>query len=224
MQFRSGVRIVLTLLLPATGLFADNVVDSFNIGLAQPSNTIFGGINDIGWYYTPSESYTLNQIETLFSPAAGTNRTITFAVFTDRPANGGTLIESASFAATEGTLGGPIFATGIPLIGGDTYFVALEGISDSSGLNGIGVNQVDFSQNSGDGPTGSVSPGTEWQDTNGSATFGTEGCSDTTNWFCKPEIEFLEAPAPAVPEPDTFILLAAPVALALLVRRRITAR
>jgi hypothetical protein len=214
---KRGIRFLFALFLPAAGLFG-GVVDAFNIGLQQPPPTVWADITDIGWYYTPSTSYTLTQIETLFE-TAGTDRTITFAVFTDRPANGGTLLGSATFATDEGTLGGPVFTTGIPLVGGTTYFVGLENI------DGLGVNQVNYDDpdNGANGPTGSVSPGTEWQDEDSSANFGTEGCSDTDDWFCKPEIEFLEANPTGVPEPDTFVLLAVPLAVAF-VRRRIRAR
>jgi len=84
-----------TLLIPA-GLYASTVYDSFNIGLPlqdgqNGDDCCVFGIEDIGWYYTASTSYTLNQIETIFD-TLGTNRTITFAVYTDRPANGGTLL------------------------------------------------------------------------------------------------------------------------------------
>jgi hypothetical protein len=86
------------------------VYDSYNIGLPLQDNQnadaccVFG-VADIGWYYTPSTSYTLTQIETIFD-LLGTNRTITFGVFTNTPADGGVERGSATFATTEGTLGG----------------------------------------------------------------------------------------------------------------------
>jgi len=209
MQVRSWVRLALAFSLPVAVLSANQIVDSFNAGEPLATNIVWSTITDIGWYYTPSTSYTLTQIETIFN-GAGTDRTITFAVFTDLPATGGTLLGSQTFnsALAEGSFAGPTF-TGIPLTGGTTYFVALENI------DGLGLNQVSFSTAGGvSGPAGSVSPGTEWQDTDSGAQFATEGCSDTTNWFCKPEIEFLQANQSGVPEPNSFLLLGIPVALA----------
>lgn len=216
---RVAVGLILSFLIPAGVASAAAVYDSYNIGLALQDNQggdacCVYGVADIGWYYTPSTSYTLTQIETLFD-TLGTDRTITFAVFTNTPADGGLELGSATFATTEGTLGGPVFGTGISLTGGTTYFVGLENV------DGLGVNLVTYASTGVEGtPPGSVSPGTTWQDSSG-AQFGTEGCSDLNNWFCKPEIEFL-GPSAAAPEPNTFLLIIAPAALAAVrrIRRR----
>jgi hypothetical protein len=201
MRIKSWMLLPLTILASAALLSADVVVDSFNTTDAE--SYLFWGDTDAGWYYTPSTSYTLDQFETQFDAAATLSagygdRTVTVGIYTDRPANGGTLLGSATFnsADAEGSFAGPTFSSGIPLVGGTTYFVGLQNIY------GLGLNQVDYTQNGGDGPTGSVSPGTEWQDTNSLAQFGTEGCSDTNDFFCKPEMEFLKAnPTSPVPEP-----------------------
>ena len=214
MRIQTWVRVSVIILASVGILCADTVVDSFNIG--EPlANITWGTINDIGWYYTPSTSYTLDQIETIFN--GGTNRTITVDVFTDTPANGGTSLGSATFDTinAQGTLDGPSFSGGIALTGGTTYFVALENI------DGLGVNQVSFSTSNGEnGPTGSVAPGTEWQD-DGDQQFGTEGCSDLNNWFCKPEIEFLEQSSVSpVPEPRYGLFLVAAAGLLVALRAR----
>jgi hypothetical protein len=215
---RIAIALISSFLIPAGLVSAETIYDAFNIGLPLQDGQngdnccVFGPISDIGWYYTASTSYTLDQIETIFD-TLGTDRTITFGVFTDRPANGGTLLESANFSTSEGTLGGPVFATGIPIVAGTTYFIGLENI------DGLGVNQVTFESTGVEGtPPGSVSPGTTWADATGLAQFGSEGCSDTNNWFCKPEIEFL-GPSSA-PEPNTLLLIMAPAALAVLRRIR----
>jgi hypothetical protein len=214
---RAAIVLLSTLLIPA-GLYASTVYDSFNIGLPLQDDQngdlccVFG-ITDIGFYYTASTSYTLTQIETIFD-TLGTDRTITFGVYTDRPANGGTLLGSADFDTSEGTLGGPVFGTGIPITSGTTYFIGLENV------DGLGVDQVTFeSTGVEDTPPGSVSPGTAWQDSGG-ALFQNEGCSDLDNWFCKPEIEFLGPSVSAAPEPNSFLLLLAPAALAMIRRVR----
>jgi hypothetical protein len=216
---RVTIVLVSSFLISAGLVSAESIYDSFNIGLPLQNgqngdNCCVFGIADIGWYYTASTSYTLNQIETVFD-TLGTNRTVTVAVFTDRPANGGTLLGSATFATSEGTLGGPVFTTGIPIVGGTTYFIGLENV------DGLGVNQVTFESTGVEGtPPGSVSPGTEWQDASTVGQFAVEGCSDTNNWFCKPEIEFLGPSASSTPEPGTLLLMMAPAALAFLRRIR----
>ena len=130
-------------------------------------------------------------------------RNLTTGFRTDRPA-------SARARATC-----PPHSGGIALTGGTTYFVALENI------DGLGVNQVSFSTSNGEnGPTGSVAPGTEWQD-DGDQQFGTEGCSDLNNWFCKPEIEFLEQSSVSpVPEPRYGLFLVAAAGLLVALRAR----
>jgi hypothetical protein len=88
-------------------------------------------------------------------------------------------------------------------------------------VNGLGVNQVTFESTGVEGtPPGSVSLGAAWQDADGLAQFGTEGCSDTNNWFCKPEIEFLGPSSASAPEPNTSLLIMVPAALAVLRRIR----
>src|SRR5580658_554347 len=101
---RIATALISSLLIPAGLVSAETIYDSFNIGLPLQDDQngdrcrVFG-IPDIGWYYTASTSYTLDQIETVFD-TLGTDRTITFAVFTDRPANGGTLLGSAGFSTS----------------------------------------------------------------------------------------------------------------------------
>jgi hypothetical protein len=97
---RVAVGLIVSFLIPAGLASAAAIYDSYNIGLALQDNQggdecCVYGVTDIGWYYTPSTSYTLTQIETLFD-TLGTDRTITFAVFTDTPANGGVELGSAT--------------------------------------------------------------------------------------------------------------------------------
>lgn len=215
MQIKFGVRFLFALLLPAAVLSGNQVVDSFNVGQPQAPNT-FWGVTDIGWYYTPSTSYSLVQFLTEFTQSTDPgdiNRSVTVGIFTDRPAVGGVLLSSATFnsSVARGVLGGATFSTGIALTGGTTYFVGLENVSH------LGVNEVSFNFNGGAGPTGSVAPGATYQDSGGAA-FGTQGSNGTT-WFDKPVMEFLGPnPVQGTPEPASFLLLTAPMAL-MLVRR-----
>ncbi len=133
---RVGIRLPLFFLVAAGMLSADIVVHSFNIG--QPlTNCCYNGDTDIGWYYTPSTSYVLDQVETVFSTSTNpsdpiTSANVTVAIFTDTPAKSGLELGSGSYTAVDGTLDGPTFTTGIPLVGGVTYFVGLEGVQTSA--------------------------------------------------------------------------------------------
>lgn len=93
------------------------VVDSVN-----ESATAYAGITwnatDVGWFYTPSFSYLLNGINTKFASSGGP---ITEAIYTDVPANGGTLLRSATFTAVENTFSGGTFDD-LYLTAGTQYF------------------------------------------------------------------------------------------------------
>jgi hypothetical protein len=183
--------------------FASTIVDNFNSGQPQAVNTQWAGITDIGWYYTPSVSYTLTGIETIFTQSTGTgdtDRVVTFDVYTNTPAAGGTLLGGGTASSgPRGTYVGPNF-TGINLVGGTTYFIGLSDISD------LGVNEVSYSTAGGNaGPAGSVALGSTWVDSDGLAQFGTEASNGTT-WFDKPVIEFLTTEVQPTPEPSTLML------------------
>lgn len=92
--------------------------------------------DDLGWYYTPAFSYSLDGIFTNFGPFAGQHTTplITIQIQSERPVNGGAVLRQGSFQGDSiGGIEGANFAP-ISLIAGDTYFV------DIKGLNGMGVN------------------------------------------------------------------------------------
>jgi hypothetical protein len=209
---------ILALFLPAASLFG-TVMESYNAGQPQAVNT-FWGVTDIGWYYTPMSSYSLDGMATVFTQSTDpgdVNRVVTFAIFTDRPANGGTLMASGTFntSTARGVYGGALFAP-VALTLGTTYFVALENVSH------LGVDEVSFSTGGGNaGPPGSVALGSTWQD-NGGAGFGTQGSNGTT-WFDKPVIEFLAPAVGGAPEPGTWVLMAIPAALLYLRLRKRTA-
>ena len=225
MKAKHWVCLALASLAP-TIVSASTVYDSFNIGLPlqdnqNGDNCCVNADTDLGWFYTPSQSYTLTGIETIFDNLSESDPTVTFGVFTDLPSNGGVLLGSATYTPAGGTLGGqsglvaaPTF-TGIPLTSGTTYFVGLENIFH------LGVNQVTFESTGVEGtPPGSVSPGLAWGDTDNSASFSVSNCSDPNNWFCKPEIEFLGPSPTSTPEPASLLLMLAAAAALKFVHRR----
>lgn len=168
------------------------VIDDFNAGQPQAPNTFWSPITEIGWYYTPSVSYTLGRVETVFTQTTSggdVNRDVTLAIFTDRPAAGGTVLGSGSFnsSTARGVYGGVTFPVGAALTGGTRYFVGLSNI-----LN-LGVNQVSFNPDPA-GPPGSVAIGTTWA--TGQPGFGSMA-SDGTTWFDKPVMRFSTVPEPA---------------------------
>jgi hypothetical protein len=206
MSFGSHLRkLLLCCAFSSFGLaFGDQIAASFNSGQPQAVNTYWAPITDIGWYYTPSTSYDLVGVDTIFTTTTNPSdidRSVTVGIWTDRPSNGGTLLESASFntATARGVYGGATFS-GALLTAGTTYFVGLENI-----LN-LGVNQVSYSTSGGaSGPPGSVALDSTWADSGG-AGFGTEASNGTT-WFDKPVMEFLEpSPVSGAPEPASLLL------------------
>jgi hypothetical protein len=112
-------------------------IDSINPLAAVEPNTDFGGPIDIGWYYTPSQTYNLSGIFSFFKPIpSGTGvRTATVQIQTDRPVNGGTVLAQGTFtadSASGGTLGAN-FASSVMLTAGTPYFV------DFLNINGMGL-------------------------------------------------------------------------------------
>jgi hypothetical protein len=197
------------------GAASASIVDNFNAGQPQASNIFWSPLTDIGWYYTPSVSYALTGIRTVFTQSTGSgdvDRAVVFDLYNDRPANGGTLLGGGSASSgPRGTYVGPDFAP-INLIGGVTYFVGLSNI-----LN-LGVNEVSFSSSGGNaGPPGSqtmtnpMSAASTWADSNGLAQFGTQASgtpvSSGPTWFDKPVMEFLKTDILSTPEPSTVSLL-----------------
>lgn len=127
--------IVACLAAPTAWARAD-LIDAINPGAAPPF-AYYGGPTNIGWYYTPAQSYTLTGIYTYFEPVPnGTgDHTITAQIQTDRPAVGGMLLDSGTFMANsaEGGYVGVTFAAPIDLTAGTTYFV------DFLNTEGMGV-------------------------------------------------------------------------------------
>lgn len=214
-RLKDTIKTACTTLVMAGSLSAANIViDNFNQGQTQASNVNWAPQTGIGWYYTPTSSYSLVGLNTIFTQSSSisdTDRLVTIGIYTNRPAAGGTLLGGGSFnsSTARGVYGGATFA-GISLTAGTTYFVAFSNI-----LN-LGVNEVSFTPNSG--PAGSLAVGATWINVNDN--FNTAASNGTT-WFDKPVLQFLgPGPAGNTPEPATWTMLAGGAGLLVLTRRK----
>jgi len=139
------------------------IIDSIN-GSATPASNLENGVdygkpaNDIGWYYTPTFSYTLDGIYSEFGQFSSNLATpmITVQIQTDRPVNGGVLLAQATFQGNSydgGELGGTF--SPVLLTAGQTYFV------DFMGMNGMGVNVGQWADNAQGVPMPSAGANTD---------------------------------------------------------------
>jgi hypothetical protein len=196
------------------------IVDNIN-GAASPATTFSTSVifqlpgNDLGWYYTPTFSYSLNGISANFG-SAGTSPlvtpTITVQIQSDRPAAGGHLLAEGTFQGNSATPGiqGATFAP-ISLTAGTTYFV------DLLNINGMGVDLGTWQTVNGHpAPSGgaTVNLGADYTDTASSVGFtvaGTNGnygvSTDGVNVAGGEPILFFSGTV-QTPEPSSLILLA----------------
>jgi hypothetical protein len=114
---------------------ANPTFDNINGGATVYPNLTIGGLNDLGWVYTPTVSYQLSGITSDFSTGETGSQTVTLSFWSGLPDAGGTELASGTFASGAGILG-VTFGSDISIVAGDTYFVGL------SNTNGIGVDMV----------------------------------------------------------------------------------
>jgi sugar lactone lactonase YvrE len=113
--------------------------ESVNAG-AAPSFLIWATVvTDVGWFYTPGQSYNLTGVRTAFLPIQASDtgdRVVTLEFLTAPRADGGTLLGTATFnsAIARGVLGGADFASSIPVTAGTRYFVGFRNVQ------GLGIN------------------------------------------------------------------------------------
>ena len=214
---------------------AADVIDSYNPskapGYATPRPPCCIWVPDtIGWYWTPaSDSYLTNIQTKLADVDFGYNNdfAMTISLFTDRPAAGGTLIDSFTFNASSFVDGGGHdtfpwrgtgFAAPVSVTGGTTYFVGFQGwaaVYDPATGSGGGINWVIDPSGAPPADAQFLSAGYT------GATFDTLMGSDRTV-TAAPVIRFIGGlGAPPVPEPSTYALtLIGLAALSLLTARR----
>lgn len=190
--------------------------DSIN-GAASPPFVYYGGPLNIGWMYTPTQSYNLDGISTYFEPVPnGTGtRTITAQIWTDLPNNGGTLLGQGTFTGDSGAGGfGGVSFTSTVLTAGHSYFV------DFLNTAGMGVNLGSWANDANGNPAPSngatTNLGAWYQDGGNGTAFtavvdgGSYYSTATGNVsFAEPILYFSGTPIAAVPEPGSLALLAA---------------
>lgn len=173
------------------------ISDSINEGATPAFYSPAGGLAwgpttaDVGWFYTPSQSYDLWQIATKFAWADGRN--VTVDVYNGSlglpPAPGDSPLRSAVFTPQSDAFAGGIFAP-LPLTAGNTYFVEFENVQ------GLGVNVTnDNGATSLAGAWKTSTPGSSWQSLS----------PPTAGFYSQPIVQFLTDPA-TVPEPSSLVL------------------
>lgn len=106
------------------------VIESFNEGL-EPNYGAPWYAREVGWLYSPSSSYTLTEITTRFAYEG--SRTITLAVYSAPPLDGGVLLRSANFTPLANAYSGSEIDP-LEVKKGSSYFVAFINVRD------VGVN------------------------------------------------------------------------------------
>jgi MYXO-CTERM domain-containing protein len=208
---------------------ADTVADSVNANQSADNNAYWGSY-DVGWLYTPSFSYNLSGVLTMFSIPVGTsieNRDVTVVLYQGTtPALGGTLLGSFQFdsSTAEGTFGGGDFGSPISLSAGQQYFVGFKNVgpinaNPNANTNAIGVN---FTGN----PNATFLSNHFFDDTRDAS------CANTTDFACEgndtgpsvvlgePILEFLRPNVATTPEPASGALLGGAILALLGIRRR----
>lgn len=209
--------------LALTSATAGTIFDSYNgpPGPGAPNCCYWAPpTGNIGWYWTPSTDVMLEGIQTQLYAGnfnINNNFTMTVTLYTDRPAAGGTVLDSFTFNAATASLawGGGTFAAPLSLTGGTSYFVGFSGweqvltASGGGGVNWVAIDPLPVG-------TRTLFPGYMGIDF---ATQMNPGPNPTT--IDAPIMRFIAAdPVSAVPEPSTFFLSSAALATVVWGRRR----
>jgi hypothetical protein len=117
------------LIIAAAALQADAaIMDSINADKV-PVDSPWGDIAEVGWLYTPQESYYLTGVNSKFGPSSTSvqppfqGTSVTVEVYDELPGSGGTLLCSASFGLFQwGVFVGGTFDS-YELTAGEDYFI-----------------------------------------------------------------------------------------------------
>ncbi len=215
MRTRSFVVAAVLMLFCTVGSPAGQVIQSLNED--QSPGNFFWALDSIGWYWTPGADVELTGIQTQLATAVNINNDFTFTtgIYTDRPAAGGTLIDSFTWNGTdfvEGPWLGGSFDAPIQLTGGTEYFVGMVGWAQAfTGNSGAGVNWV--ADPLGD-PAENLGAGSSYSSQSVGDSFDLQLSPDGLGTTDQPIMRFI-----AVPEPGSLGLLALGALLAASRRR-----
>jgi hypothetical protein len=128
-----GTIVGTTYLAIAPSAKAAAIVDSVNAD-KSPTLDLYKIASEVGWFYTPTFSYTLNGINTKFS-SSGTaiEPTVTVEVYDGDPFFGAPLLRSADFTGLANVFSGGTFAD-LNLLAGKEYFIGFRNVK------GLGYN------------------------------------------------------------------------------------
>jgi hypothetical protein len=192
--------------------YADPIIDNINGGATVEPFVINAPVlTDLGWVYSPTESYQLSGISSDFSTGETGSQTVTLSFYSGIPNTGtATLLGSGTFTSGAGLLG-VTFGTDISIVAGDTYFIGL------SNTAGIGVNGVEAAF--GVTPSDPVAAGVTYipsgfysDELGGTTDFATNiplntGPGTEDNAFAAPIFDFYGQPnVSSVPEPSSLAL------------------
>jgi hypothetical protein len=196
----------------AGSAYGDPIIDNINGGATVEPFVINASVlTDLGWVYSPTESYQLSGISSDFSTGEVGSQTVTLSLYSGIPNTGtATLLGSGTFASGAGLLG-VTFGTDISIVAGETYFVGL------SNTAGIGVNGVEAAF--GVTPSDPVAAGVTYipsgfysDELAGTTDFATNiplntGAGTEDNAFAAPIFDFYGEPnVSSVPEPSSLAL------------------
>ena len=199
--------VVLTFTAPHAA--ADPVIADVN-GSATPSDFIFGTDN-AGWKWAATESFTLTGLGSTFHSCCEFNvlspSQATLLIATDSPAMGGTTL----FSGRLDSAGHASFAD-IAISAGTTYFIGYSGLTGPPHSNtGVGLNIANFIPKQAQGTVNLDG----WYHGLSFADFSPQIDNGVLNVFSAPILRFeghVLAPPP-VPEPQTYALMLAGLAL-----------
>lgn len=182
------------------------------------------GTDDVGWYYTPKFSYDLTGIYSKFGTGNPGTPNITVQIQTDRPVNGGVVLQQGTFSANSLTGGilGSDFSTAVALQAEHTYFVDFLNVSTM----GVDLGQWGGSAGSHVATLGATTRLNALYITSDfSKAFVGEKADMLAEGFTpvsgiEPVLFFNGTPAAVTPEPSSIMMLIGTVAAAPLVARR----
>lgn len=105
------------------------VIDSVNAGKTPDAGT-FQAV-EVGWFYTPSFSYSLTGIEARFGFPGDFSGLSTVEIYSNHPGSRGTLLRRSDFFPVQDAYAGGIFEP-LSLIAGKSYFIGFRNISGES--------------------------------------------------------------------------------------------